>query len=73
MIILKGGNKMKKIFFIIFSFIIILLALVFILGIYNDHKYKEIGVLNFPKYYKDVTNISPVSYTHLTLPTTERV
>ena len=49
---------MKKIFFIIFSFIIILLALVFILRIYNDHKYKEIGVLNFPKYYKDVTNIT---------------
>ena len=49
---------MKKIFFIIFSFIIILLALVFILRIYNDHKYKDIGVLNLPKYYKDVTNIS---------------
>lgn len=32
---------MKKIFFIIFSFIIILLALVFILRIYNDHKYKD--------------------------------
>ena len=48
---------MKKIFFSIFSFIVILLALVFILRIYNDHKYKDIGVLNLPKYYMDVTNI----------------
>lgn len=49
---------MKKIFFRIFSIIIILLVLVFILRIYNDHKYKDTNALNFPEYYKDVTNIS---------------
>ena len=49
---------MKKIFFRIFSIVIILLALVFILRIYNDHKYKDTNALNFPEYYKDVTNIS---------------
>lgn len=48
---------MKKIFFSIFSFVIILLALVFILRIYNDHKYKDNNALKFPEYYKDVTNI----------------
>ena len=49
---------MKKIFFRIFSIVIILLVLVFILRIYNDHKYKDTNALNFPEYYKDVTNIS---------------
>ena len=49
---------MKKKFFRIFSILIILLALVFISRIYNDHKYKDTNALNFPKYYKDVTNIS---------------
>ena len=57
-------KKMKKIFFGIFSVIIILVVLVFSLRIYNDHKYKDINALNFPEYYKDA-----VSYTHLTLPT----
>ena len=51
-------KKMKKIFFGIFSVIIILVVLVFSLRIYNDHKYKDINALNFPEYYKDVTNIS---------------
>lgn len=51
-------NKIKKIFFSIFSIVIILVILVFSLRIYNDYKYKDINVLNFPKYYKDVTNIS---------------
>ncbi|MDY2987545.1 MAG: hypothetical protein SOR77_07925 [Peptoniphilus sp.] len=49
---------MKRIFFRIFSVVIILLALVFILRIYNDHKYKATDALKFPEYYKDVTNIS---------------
>lgn len=49
---------MKKIFFRIFLIVIILLALVFILRIYNDHKYKDINALKFPEYYKDVTDIS---------------
>lgn len=49
---------MKKIFFSIFSIVIILVILVFSIRIYNDYKYKDINVLNFPKYYKDVTNIS---------------
>ena len=49
---------MKKIFFRIFSIVIILVVLVFIIRIYNDHKNKDINVLNFPEYYKDVTNIS---------------
>lgn len=51
-------KKIKKIFFSIFSIVIILVILVFSLRIYNDYKYKDINVLNFPKYYKDVTNIS---------------
>ena len=49
---------MKKIFFRIFLVVIILVVLVFSLRIYNDHKYKDINALNFPEYYKDVTNIS---------------
>ena len=49
---------MKKIFFRIFSVVILLVALVFILRIYNDHKYKDNNALKFPEYYKDVTNIS---------------
>ena len=49
---------MKKLFFRIFLIVIILVVLVFILRIYNDHKYKDINALNFPKYYRDVTNIS---------------
>ena len=49
---------MKKIFFRIFSIVIILLALVFILRIYNDHKYKDTNNLKLPEYYKDVTDIS---------------
>ena len=49
---------MKKIFFRILSIAIILLALVFILRIYNDHKYKEVNTLKLPGYYKDVTDIS---------------
>lgn len=49
---------MKKIFFRIFSIVIILVVLVFILRIYNDHKYKDNNALKFPEYYKDVTNIS---------------
>lgn len=49
---------MKKIFFRIFSIVIILLALVFILRIYNDHKYKNSNNLKLPKYYKDVNDIS---------------
>ncbi len=49
---------MKKIFFRIFLIVIILVVLVFIIRIYNDHKNKDINVLNFPEYYKDVTNIS---------------
>lgn len=49
---------MKKIFFRIFSLVLILLTLVFILRIYNDHKYKDAKTLKFPEYYKDVTDIS---------------
>lgn len=49
---------MKKIFFRIFSIVIILLALVFILRIYNDHKYKDSNNLKLPEYYKDVNDIS---------------
>ena len=49
---------MKKIFFRIFSVVIILLVLVFILRTYNDQKYKDINALKLPEYYKDVTNIS---------------
>ncbi|MDK8276058.1 MAG: acyl-CoA thioester hydrolase/BAAT C-terminal domain-containing protein [Peptoniphilus duerdenii] len=49
---------MKKIFFRIFSIVIILVVLVFILRIYNDHKYKDNNAFKFPEYYKDVTNIS---------------
>ena len=49
---------MKKIFFRIFSVVIILVALVFIFRIYNDHKYKDTNALKFPEYYKDVTDIS---------------
>lgn len=49
---------MKKIFFRIFSIVIILVVLVFILRIYNDHKYKDTNALKSPEYYKDVTNIS---------------
>ena len=49
---------MKKIFFRIFSIVIILLALVFILRIYNDHKYKNSNNLKLPGYYKDVNDIS---------------
>ena len=49
---------MKKLFFRIFSILIILLALVFISRIYNDHKYKDNNAFKFPEYYKDVTNIS---------------
>lgn len=49
---------MKKIFFRIFSIVIILLSLVFILRIYNDHKYKDSNKLKLPDYYKDVNDIS---------------
>ena len=49
---------MKKIFFRIFSVVIILLALVFILRIYNDHKYKDTNALKLPEYFKDVNDIS---------------
>ena len=49
---------MKKIFFRIFSIVIILVVLVFIFRIYNDHKYKEVNTLKLPGYYKDVTDIS---------------
>ncbi|KGF29700.1 acyl-CoA thioesterase [Peptoniphilus lacrimalis DNF00528] len=49
---------MKKVFFRIFLVVIVIIALVFILRIYNDKKYKDINTLNFPEYYKDVTNIS---------------
>lgn len=49
---------MKKIFFRVFSIVIILLALVFILRMYNDHKYKDSNNLKLPKYYKDVNDIS---------------
>ena len=49
---------MKKIFFRIFSIVIILLALIFILRIYNDHKYKDTNNLKLPEYYKDVNDIS---------------
>ena len=49
---------MKKIFFRIFSIVIFLLALVFILRIYNDHKYKNCNNLKLPEYYKDVNDIS---------------
>ena len=49
---------MKKVFFRIFLVVIVIIALVFILRIYNDKKYKDINSLNFPEYYKDVTNIS---------------
>ena len=49
---------MKKIFFRFFSIVIILLALVFILRIYNDHKYKDSNNLKLPEYYKDVNDIS---------------
>lgn len=49
---------MKKIFFRIFSIVIILLALVFILRIYNDLKYKNSNNLKLPEYYKDVNDIS---------------
>ncbi|GAB7232609.1 acyl-CoA thioester hydrolase/BAAT C-terminal domain-containing protein [Facklamia hominis] len=49
---------MKKIFFRIFLIVIILVVLVFILRIYNDHKYKDNNALKFPEYFKDVTNIS---------------
>lgn len=49
---------MKKLFFRIFLIIFILVVLVFILRIYNDHKYKDNNALKFPEYYKDVTNIS---------------
>ena len=45
-------------FFRIFLGVIILLALVFILRIYNDHKYKDTNALKSPEYYNDVTNIS---------------
>ena len=51
-------KKMKKIFFGIFSVIIILVVLVFSLRIYNDHKYKDTNNLKLPEYYKDVTDIS---------------
>lgn len=49
---------MKKIFFRIFSIVIILVVLVFILRIYNDYKYKDTNALKSPEYYNDVTNIS---------------
>ena len=49
---------MKKIFFRIFAVVIIILALVFIIRIYNDHKYKATDALKLPEYYKDVTDIS---------------
>ncbi|WP_138159660.1 alpha/beta fold hydrolase [Peptoniphilus catoniae] len=49
---------MKKIFFRIFTVVIIILALVFIIRIYNDHKYKDTNTFKFPEYYKDVTDIS---------------
>lgn len=49
---------MKKIIFRIFSLVIILVVLVFIFRIYNNHKYKDNNALKFPEYYKDVTNIS---------------
>ena len=45
-------------FFRIFLGVIILLALVFILRIYNAHKYKDTNALKSPEYYNDVTNIS---------------
>ena len=51
-------KKIKKIFFGIVSVVIILVVLVFSLRIYNDYKYKDTNALNFPEYYKDVTNIS---------------
>ena len=51
-------NKTKKIFFSILSIVVILVILVFSLRIYNGHKYKDTNTLNFPEYYKDVTNIS---------------
>ena len=51
-------KKIKKIFFGIVSVVIILVVLVFSLRIYNDHQYKDPNTLNFPEYYKDVTNIS---------------
>ena len=37
---------MKKIFFSIFSIVIILVILVFSIRIYNDYKYKDINVLD---------------------------
>lgn len=49
---------MKKIFFRIFSIVIILLALFFILRIYSDQKYKDSNNLKLPEYYKDVNDIS---------------
>ena len=49
---------MKKIFFRFFLAVIIILALVFILRIYNDHKYKDTNALKFPEYFKDVTDTS---------------
>ncbi|WP_277218507.1 acyl-CoA thioester hydrolase/BAAT C-terminal domain-containing protein [Peptoniphilus vaginalis] len=49
---------MKKIFFGVFSIVIILLALVFIFRMYNDHKYKDSNNLKLPEYYKDVNDIS---------------
>lgn len=49
---------MKKIFFRIISIVIILQALVFILRIYNDHKYKDSNNLKLSEYYKDVNDIS---------------
>ena len=51
-------KKMKKVFLSILSIVVILVVLVFSLRIYNDHKYKDVNALNFPEYYKDVTNIS---------------
>ena len=51
-------KKIKKIFFGIVSVVIILVILVFGLRIYNDYQYKDTNTLNFPEYYKDVTNIS---------------
>ena len=51
-------KKIKKIFFGIVSVVIVLVILVFGLRIYNDHQYKDTNTLNFPEYYKDVTNIS---------------
>ena len=49
---------MKKMFFGIFSVVIILVVLVFSLRIYNDHRYKDTNALKSPEYYNDVTNIS---------------